>query len=128
MEIQLASFILGICSVLVITMGIISVYVVVKVMRLKDDYKNLSIWVSQEFENLRKERDVHENDTNKAIDSRCDKLYEKIMKDKYPLKMMIGRHPELDNDEFKSGIIKMLDEDNENDLNNRIRELIKKTQ
>ena len=43
MEIQLTSFILGICSVLVIAIGIVSVYAIVKVMKLKEQVQNNGI-------------------------------------------------------------------------------------
>jgi hypothetical protein len=134
MEIQLTSFILGIVSVLVIAMAVVSVYSIVKVMKLKQYASNTQIWAAQEFERIRKDIDDRYNETirgidetNKSIDSRCDKLYEKIIKNKSPLKTMIERHPELDNDEFKSGILQILNKEDEgNDLRNRILTLMNK--
>lgn len=136
MSIELTSFILGICSVLVIATAVVSVYALVKVIKLKQWVMNLNISTAQEFERVRKDnKDLdgticrHIDDTSKLIDSRCDKLYEKIIRNKYPLKTMIERHPELDNDEFKTGIQQILDKEDEgNDLKNRILQLINKTQ
>jgi uncharacterized phage-like protein YoqJ len=82
-------------------------YAIVKVMKLKDEHTGLSIYVSQEFENHRKElekretqiyhnMDIRSENHRKELDSRCDKLYEKIMKDADPKKrilQMISKSP-----------------------------------
>lgn len=134
MEIQLTSFILGMGLVLVIAVAVVSVVAIVKVMRLNKTVYNNAVWANTEFENTRKVFDTKDLELDHKIgniyrdmDSRIDKLYEKIIKNKSPLKTMIERHPELDNDEFKSGILQILNKEDEgNDLKNRILQLMNK--
>lgn len=136
MDIQLASFILGIVSVLVIAMSVVSVYALVKVVKLRSDYNGMCAfndkefrlmrtYNDQEFENLKKELDNRIGITYRDMDSRCDKLYEKIMKNKNPRTEMFEM---ADKDGFRSGILQILNKDEEgNGLKDRILELINKT-
>lgn len=89
MNIELTSFILGIVSVLVIAVSIVSVYAMVKVMKFKSDHSGLSIWVSQEFESLKKEIDHKIGNTYRDMDSRFDKQYSKIIKEVIPNKTFL---------------------------------------
>jgi len=89
MEIQLASFVLGMSLVLVIAMAIVSVYAIVKVMRLNKTVYDNGIWASQEFENLKKDLDNRIGNTYRDMDSRLDKLYSKIIKEVIPNKTFL---------------------------------------
>lgn len=89
MDIQLTSFILGIVSVLVIAVSIVSVYAMVKVMKFKSAHSGLSIWVSQEFESLKKDIDHKIGNTYRDMDSRFDKQYRKIIKEVIPNKTFL---------------------------------------
>lgn len=132
MDIQLASFILGIVSVLVIAMSVVSVLAIVKVVKLKNDNNGMAAYVTQEFQKFRNDLDNRESslnqsiiDLSKSVDSRCDKLYEKIMKNKNPRTEMFEM---ADKDGFKSGILQLLNKEDEgNGLKDRILELINKT-
>ena len=132
MDIQLTSFILGIVSVLVIAMSIVSVYAVSKVVKLKNEFNAHMMWDAQENERMRNDINNRETsitqlilDTNKLIDSRSDKLYEKIMKNKNPRTEMFEM---ADKDGFRSGILQILNKDEEgNNLKDRILQLINKT-
>jgi hypothetical protein len=132
MDIQLTSFILGIVSVLVIAVSVVSVYAIVKLVKLKNEFNSHMMWDVQENERLKNDLNNRElsliqqiRDTNKLIDSRCDKLYEKIMKNRHPLKEMIGTAEE---NGFRSGILQILNKEEEgNGLKDRILELINKT-
>ena len=132
MDIQLTSFILGICSVLVIAVSVVSVYAIVKVVNLNREVKDNGVWAILEFEKLTKDLDDRESslarqidETNKLIDSRCDKLYEKVMKNRNPRSEMFEM---ADKDGFRSGILQILNKEEEgNGLKDRILELINKT-
>ena len=86
MEIQ--SFILGMSTVLVIASVIVGVVAFFKVIKLKKNAEGDIEGIHQTIENILSE---HENDkkeiyqsiddTNKEIDSRCDKLQAKISKE-----------------------------------------------
>lgn len=89
MEIQ--SFILGMSAMLVIALVIGSVFAVVKVIKISKKFNEIQIWVNHEFQNFRKENELAMFGTNqqiqevyRTIDSRCDKLYEKILKEQNP--------------------------------------------
>jgi hypothetical protein len=125
MDIQVTSFILGIVSVLVIAMAVVSVVAIVKVMKLKLDHNNLSIWSNQEFESLKKEIDHKIGNTYKDMDSRFDKFYEKIMKNKSPKNEVFEMADKVG---FKENLLQVLNKEDEgNDLKNRILQLINKT-
>jgi len=116
MDIQ--SFILGMSAVLVIALVIGSFFAVVKVIKISKEFREIQIWVSHEFENLRKEGEQSTFGTNQQIqevyrtmDSRFDKQYEKIMKELNPNKAflsLIGKMPKetdagsTDNETYKS--------------------------
>jgi hypothetical protein len=117
MSIELTSFILGIISVLVIGVSVVSVVAIVKVMKLKEWLINTNV----EFERVRKTINDGNAETFRLVDSRCDKLYEKIMKTKNPVLEM------ADKDGFKSNLLQVLNKEDEgNDLKNRILQLINK--
>jgi hypothetical protein len=115
MEIQLGSFILGMSLVLVIAMAAVSVYAIIKVVKLKNDYNGHCMWSAQEFERIRKQiSDNHDeafraiDETNKSIDSRSDKLYDKVMKE-------------------RSAVVKLMkDNDEDVDWKNRVLEIMNK--
>jgi hypothetical protein len=129
MDIQ--SFILGMSLVLVIAMAVVSVYAIVKVMKLKADLMGLNIWSNQEIENLKKQfgtkdmaLDYKIGNIYKDMDSRLDKLYEKIMKNKSPKNEVFEM---ADKDGFKKSLLQVLNnEDEGNDLKNRILQLMNK--
>jgi hypothetical protein len=124
MEIQLTSFILGIVSVLVIAVSVVSVVAIVKVMKLKADCTGVNIWASQEFESLKKEIDHKIGNTYKDMDSRFDKFYEKIMKNKSPKNEVFEM---ADKNGFKESLLQVLNKEDEgNDLKNRILQLMNK--
>ena len=132
MDIQLTSFILGIVSVLVIAMSVVSVYALVKVVKLKNDNNGMAAYVTQEFIKFRNDLDNRESsirqdiiDINKSVDSRCDKLYEKVMNNRSLRSKMCEM---TDKDGFRSGILQILNKEEEGDgLKDRILELINKT-
>jgi len=93
MDIQ--SFILGMCAVLLIALVIGSVVALVKVLRLEKNSNNINIGFQQQIDLLK--RDCESNDEVLAtqlgqqinqvyqdIDSRMDKLYNKILKESNP--------------------------------------------
>ena len=131
MDIQLTSFILGMSLVLVIAMAAVSVYAIVKVVKLNNDHTGLSMWSSQEFDKLRKENETKDMELDhkigiiyRDIDSRLDKLYEKIMKTKSPKNEVFEM---ADKDGFKDTLLKVFrNEDEGKDLKNRILELMNK--
>jgi hypothetical protein len=89
MDIQ--SFILGVGVMLVIALVIGSVFSVVKVIKLGKEFRDVQVWINQEFENQKKvgEQQImivnnQINEVYRTIDSRCDKLYEKILKEQNP--------------------------------------------
>jgi biopolymer transport protein ExbB/TolQ len=108
MEIQLTSFILGIVSVLVIAVSIVSVYAMVKVMKLKADVTNVNIWVSQEFENLKKEIDYKIGNTYRDMDSRFDKFHEKINKEQSSSKSDLKREINEEREEWKNRVLEIM--------------------
>lgn len=82
MDIQ--SFILGMGAMLVLAFAIGSIFAVVKVIKLGKNFREVQIWISQEFE---KEKMIVGNqfqEVYRTIDSRFDKQYEKIMKEVIP--------------------------------------------
>jgi len=127
MDIQ--SFILGMGAVLVIALVIGSIFAVVKVIKISKEFRETQTWISQEFENEKKEREKEKiiiggqlNDVYRTIDSRLDKQYEKILKEVSPNKaflQLISSKPSTkefeveaaDNDTLKSAkrIIDKLD-------------------
>lgn len=124
MNIQLASFILGIVSVLVIAMSVVSVYAIVKIVKLKNDFNAHMMWAAQENERIRKDLNDRGDELDRAIDSRCDKIYEKIMKNKSPKNEVFEM---TDNDGFKKSLLQVLNKEDEgNDLKNRILQLMNK--
>jgi trans-2-enoyl-CoA reductase len=131
MEIQLTSFILGMSLVLVIAMAVVSVYTIVKVMKLKNETQGFIAWVNQEFAKLRTD---HENqgldyshkieNTYRDMDSRLDKLYEKVMKTKSPKNEVFQM---ADESGFKETLLKVFKNEEEgNGLKNRILEIMNK--
>jgi hypothetical protein len=70
-------------------MAIVSVYAIVKVMRLNKTVYDNGIWASQEFENLKKDLDNRIGNTYRDMDSRLDKLYSKIIKEVIPNKTFL---------------------------------------
>ena len=131
MEIQLTSFILGMSLVLVIAMAVVSVYSIVKVMKLKHDLINQNNWIVQVFETQRVEKEKDTADLDHKIeniyrdmDSRLDKLYEKIIKNRSPKNEVFEM---ADKDGFKKSLLQVLNnEDEGNDLKNRILQLMNK--
>lgn len=131
MEIQLTSFILGMSLVLVIAMAAVSVYSIVKVMKLKHDLINQNNWIVQVFETQRveKEKDTADLDHKIGIiyrdmDSRFDKFYEKIMKNKSPRTEVFEM---ADKNGFRESLLQVLNKEDEgNDLKNRILQLMNK--
>ena len=92
MEIQ--SFILGMCTVLVIALAIVGVVALIKVIgvkkRLEETISNIDI----NFSNFEKDvdgriKDVYMSidDNNRTIDSRFDKLHDKFSKEIETLKL-----------------------------------------
>jgi hypothetical protein len=116
MDIQ--SFILGMSAVLLIALVIGSIFAVVKVIKIGKEFREVQIWINQEFENEKKEREKEKiivggqlNEVYRTIDSRIDKQYEKILKEVSSNKaflQMIGKSPteyessSVDNDPAKS--------------------------
>ena len=131
MDIQLTSFILGMSLVLVIAMAAVSVYAIVKVVKLKNDHNSFCMWSSQEFDKLRKENETKDTELEhkigivyRDIDSRLDKLYEKIMKNKNPRAEVFEM---ADKPGFKETLRSILNKEEEgNELKNRILELMNK--
>ena len=94
MDIQ--SFILGMGAMLVVALVIGSVFPVVKVIKFGKEFREVQIWTTHEFENVKKDIEKREqrlyrrtDDIEKMIDSRCDKLYDKILKDVSPNKAFL---------------------------------------
>lgn len=91
MQVEFLSFILGICVVLMVAMAAGSIFAIVKVIKV-DKQVTGNVWrsneefdkVKDEFEKVRKEIEVDQNEIYRTIDSRSDKLYEKIAKDLNP--------------------------------------------
>jgi len=89
MDIQ--SFILGMGAVLVIAVAIGSVFAVIKVIKIGEEFREIQLWINQEFEKgkdrERQEKMIIGNqfqEVYRTLDSRCDKLYEKILKEQNP--------------------------------------------
>lgn len=131
MDIQLTSFILGMSLVLVIAMAAVSVYAIVKVVKLKNDHNSLSMWSAQEFDKLRKVQETKDMELDHKIgnvyrdmDSRLDKLYEKVMKTKSPKNEVFQM---ADESGFKETLLKVFKNEEEgNGLKNRILEIMNK--
>jgi hypothetical protein len=115
MDIQ--SFILGMGAMLVVAFAIGSVFAVVKVIKFGKEFREIQIWISQEFENEKKEREKEKiivggqlQEVYRTIDSRLDKQYEKILKEVSPnksfLQLISGKSSpgdeSVDNDTLKS--------------------------
>ena len=73
-----------------------SVFAVVKVIKFAKEFREVQIWTTHEFENVKKDIEKREqqlyrrtDDIEKMIDSRCDKLYDKILKDVSPNKVFL---------------------------------------
>ena len=132
MDIQVTSFILGMCAMLVTAVVVGSVFAVVKVVKVSEKVKTNGYWAMDEFEKLRKDLDDREaslarqiDDTNKSVDSRCDKLYEKIMRTRSPKNEVFQM---ADESGFKETLLKVLNKEEEgNGLKDRILQLINKT-
>ena len=104
MTIDIQSFILGMGLVFLIICVIGGVVALVKVMRLEKEGNNIDIGTQQQLDNLHKLVDVKVNEINNSIgivyrdiDSRFDKMYNKIMTETNPkhriLNMISGKSP-----------------------------------
>ena len=96
MTIDLQSFILGMGLVMLIALVIGIVIALVKVIKLRKDFDNYGFGFQQQIDNIRKERDLLEEDTARKIgdvykdmDSRLDKQYSKIIKEVIPNKTFL---------------------------------------
>lgn len=129
MDIQITSFILGMYTVLMVALVSGSVYAIVKVIKLRRELEETHMAFNNEIERVTKDREDEMasvygliDNTTKSIDSRYDKLYEKIMKYQTPKNRVFEM---ADKDGFKSGILQVLNKENEgNDLKDRILQLI----
>lgn len=95
MDIQ--SFILGMGAMLVIAFAIGSIFAVVKVIKIGKEFREVQIWVNQEFEKVkeceRQEKMIVGNqfqEVYRTLDSRFDKQYEKILKEVSPNKAFLN--------------------------------------
>jgi hypothetical protein len=78
MTIDLQSFILGMGLVFVIALVIVSVIALVKVMRLEKNGYSISVGTQQQITELQKDVEVKVGNIYKDMDSRFDKLYNKV--------------------------------------------------
>jgi hypothetical protein len=100
-------------------------------MKLKHDLINQNNWIVQVFETQRveKEKDTADLDHKIGIiyrdmDSRFDKFYEKIMKNKSPRTEVFEM---ADKNGFRESLLQVLNKEDEgNDLKNRILQLMNK--
>lgn len=121
---EIGTFILGMVTMLLIAAVISGVIAVVKVMKISKNIESLDTWTSQRFENVNNEFEKQKmiiknqlDDIYRTIDSRNDKLYEKVTKHK----------PEEADDGFKKTLLQVLNnEDEGNDLKKRILQLMNK--
>jgi cell shape-determining protein MreC len=72
------SFILGIASVVVIATAIVAVYAFVKVNQLKRYLETTERYTNTEISNIYREMAERVNDVVRSVDSRCDKLENKL--------------------------------------------------
>ncbi len=83
---DILSFILGMSIVVVIAVAVVAVMAFVKVSRTNKEINNLQLNIDelhrvlgQEIENQNRERDTITNDIYRTIDSRLDKLENKLI-------------------------------------------------
>ncbi len=76
---DILSFILGMCMVVVIAVAIVAVISFVKVNKLNKEIESLHSILSMEVENQNRERDQIVQDIYRTLDSRLDKLENKLI-------------------------------------------------
>lgn len=119
------SFILGMSAAVVIALVIGSVVALVKVLKISKNFNDVQIWISHEFENVKKDMDKREqqlyrrcDDIEKLIESRSDKLYDKVMKEIRPNKQFLGsissyprqtEAPDMEDDTIYTGAKRIMD-------------------
>jgi len=109
---DILSFILGMCAVLVIVLAIGGVVALFKVLRLEKTFNNISIGFQQQIDLLKKDNESgesfimtninqHINEIYKDMDSRLDKMYNKILRDTNPKERILQMIKSGDSSEKK---------------------------
>ena len=76
------SFILGIAFVVVIAVAIVAVYAFVKVNKVKEYLESTERYLSHEISNVYKEMENRSDNITRSMDSRFDKLENKLTNNK----------------------------------------------
>lgn len=81
---DILSFILGICAVLVLAFAIGGVVALVKIIKIEKKFNNVTLGFQQQIDTMKLEVTNNLGQVYQDMDSRLDKQYNKIMKETNP--------------------------------------------